>query len=701
MSLKELQDMGNAPDWYTEQSYETVRKGYLLPGETPANMYARVAEAAASRAKRPDLALLFFEIMWKGWLGPATPVLTNLGTERGLPISCYMTEMQDSVDSIFQTLHEVAAMSKAGGGVGVNFDKIRGRGVKIRTGGVSNGMLAWAKNLDVCVDTVSQGNRRGAAVANLSIEHPDWMEFIEARDTTGDPQLRVNNLHQSTSIPNSFMEKALAGDPEAREKWEKLMTTRWETGESYIMFIDHVNDNNPKAYKDTNKLVNTTNLCCLPADTEVLTSEGKRFIGDLVGETVKIFDGEHWVVNSGFEQKGEDFLYEIYLTDGRLMFANGQHRWFVKQGDSYVEKLTSKLRPGDVLEQHIYSAEFTAIVEETFKLSAKVKEPVYCTTVPTTGKFALANGVMTGNSEILQYIDEDHSVVCCLSSLNLASYNEWRDWKADNGMGLVELSVRFLDGVMEEFIIKAKELPGMEKAVAGAEKARSIGLGVMGWHSFLQQEMMPFNTSMETMMLNATVFRKIREEAVFTTGVLAKEYGEPEWLKGYGRRNMHLTALAPTRSNATICGGVSPSIEPWVANYYLDESAKGDFPVKNKELDKLLTKYDENSPKTWKSILRNDGSVQHLSFLTDHEKDVFKTAREINQKNLIRQAVQRQAFIDQGQSLNLFFPINADVSYVHDTHWLAWELGLKTLYYLRTGAIIKGDIIDECEACEG
>jgi ribonucleoside-diphosphate reductase alpha chain len=564
VSLEELQVAKEAPSWYDSRSFETVQGGYLLPGETPKGMYRRVAKAAALEAERPDLEEPFFMIMWEGWLGPATPVLSNMGTNRGLPISCYKTEPDDSVDSIFKVAHEIAMMSKCSGGVGIILDNIRSRGSPIANGSKSNGIVPWCQVYDVVVRTVAQGNRRGAASVNLDIESADWDEFVEMRNTEGDPARRVKSLHLCTLIKNSFMEKALAGDEDACNKLRKLLHTRWENGEPYVLFYDHVNDAVPKEYKDRGFKVKGTNIC----------------------------------------------------------------------------------------------------------------------------------------SEILQYTDTQHSVVCCLSSLNLASYHTWKLVKI-NDMSVIELGVRFLDAVMTAFIRMAKEIPGLDKAVRGAEKARSLGLGVMGWHSLLQSQGMAFDTSWDVMQLNAEISRKLRTEADEASQKLASEYGEPEWLVGSGRRNMHLLAYAPTRSNSTICGGVSPSIEPWVSNYYLDEAAKGDFPVKNKELQKLLASKNKDVWEVWKTINKAEGSVQHLDFLSEHEKKVFRTAREIDQKTLITQAAQRQRWVDQGQSLNLFYPLNIDAQKVMDDFVLAWEMKVQTLYYERTGAAIKGDVLEECESCQG
>ena len=303
--------------------------------------------------------------------------------------------------------------------------------------------------------------------------------------------------------------------------------------------------------------------------------------------------------------------------------------------------------------------------------------------------------------EIMLHTDEDHSFVCCLSSMNLARWEEWKDTDA------VQQSIWFLDGVLTEFIEKAIQIPGMERSVRSAIKGRALGLGAMGFHTLLQEKGLPLD-SFATFQLNGQIFRKIRQEAEKATKDLAAAYGEPEWCKGFGRRNTHLLALAPTVSNAMISGNVSPSIEPWAANAFVYKSAKGSIIQKNKTLTALLESLGQNTEETWKSIVSNDGSVQHLAFLTPEQKEVFLTARELNQFTIIKLASQRQLFIDQGQSLNLFFPANADPKYIHKVHLEAWEAGLNGLYYCRTSSVLKGDAgsreykreSTECKACE-
>lgn len=561
--LKQLKKDGEAPEWMTLAGYTTLSKGYRLKGETPKMMYHRVAQAAAHALGQPELADRFFDIMWKNWLCPASPVLSNLGTDRGLPISCYGIDVGDSVDLISKGIHELSMLSKNGGGVGINFNRIRARGSLIKGGanGKSDGIIGFAKMYDSTILGMSQGStRRGAGSINLDIEHGDWEEFIRMRRPEGDINRQCGNLHHCTFIRDEFMHKLVAGETEARYKWVELMRSRMETGESYIAYKDTINKMNPEAYKGKGLEVDMTNIC----------------------------------------------------------------------------------------------------------------------------------------SEITLYTDDDHSFICCLSSLNLARYDEWE------ASDVVELTTYFLNGVLNEFIEKAKYISGMEKVVASAEKGRAIGIGVLGWHTLLQSKNLPF-ASFESMMLNSRVFRTIKDRSEKASRILATTLGEPEWCEGTGMYNTHLIAVAPTRSNSVISGDVSAGIEPLIANVYTDKSAKGAFVRRNPFLTKVLKAHDRDDDKTWKSIAREHGSVQHLNFLSDLEKKVFYTAYEIDQHAIIQQAAQRQKFICQSQSLNLFFSTDVDPKYFSDVHIEAWKLGVKTLYYCRSKSGIRADVAtrDECESCEG
>lgn len=575
--LIDLKKKKEVPEWYTLAGYTTISRGYRLKKETPKKMYRRVADSAGSYAAKAgylnfsakEWSDIFFEAIWKNWMCPASPVLSNLGTNRGLPISCYGNDTGDSIKRIMECALELAMLSKNSGGVGMNWSRIRPRGSLIKNGanGTTEGIIPFAKIYDSTVNGISQGStRRGAASGNLNIEHGDWHEFVRMRRPEGDINRQCGNLHHCTVINDSFMDKIISGDHDARAKWSELMRARMETGEPYIMFKDNVNKTNPAGYKNSNLEVDMTNIC----------------------------------------------------------------------------------------------------------------------------------------SEITLHTDDDHSFICCLSSANLARYDEWKNAKI-KGLTLPEIMTVFLNAVLDEFIEKGSEIFGLEKVVRHAKKGRAIGIGVLGWHSLLQSKNMPFE-SFPSMMLNAEIFKFIKENASAMSKKLAQKCGEPEWCKGTGEYNSHLLAVAPTRSNSIISGDVSAGIEPIIANAYVDKTAKGTFIRKNPHLMILLDRYGKNTDKIWKDIARKHGSVQHLDFLTEDEKSVFKTAYEINQMALIQQASQRQKFICQSQSLNLFFPVDVKPSYFNEVHLEAWKMGVKTLYYCRSKAGIQADIAnrnDECLSCEG
>jgi ribonucleoside-diphosphate reductase alpha chain len=563
-NIEVLKAAGEAPAWMNEEGYLTLAAGYLLPEETPRGMYTRVARAAASYypAEAARWEKRFFEVMWDNFLCPASPILSNMGTDRGFPISCNSIHVGDSVKSIFEKATELAVLSKNGAGVGVYMGDVRARGTPIKGNGKSEGIVPWAKLYDVTITSVSQGQtRRGADALYLPIRHGDVDEFLDIRRPTGDINRRCLNSNHAVSIDDLWMTEMLGGDADKRKIWEKILTARVETGEPYLMFSDAANRGAPECYKALGLDIKTSNIC----------------------------------------------------------------------------------------------------------------------------------------TEIFQYTDPDHTFVCCLASLNLVRFFQWPS-------DLVAVTVRFLDAVMEDYIRKATGVDYMEAALRSAIKGRALGIGALGWHTLLQNQGLPFD-GFASMQLNARIFRTIYDNAVKESEVLAKELGEPEWCKGFGRRNTHLVAVAPTVSNSTISGGHSAGIEPIAANIYSVKGAKGTFIRKNPVLEAILEALGKNTPEVWKSITQNNGSVQHLGFLTAPEKEIFLTAREINQHAIVKQAAQRQRWIDQGQSVNLFFASNSDPLYIHQVHVAAWELGLKSLYYCRTEGVIRGDLAsrskDECVACEG
>jgi ribonucleoside-diphosphate reductase alpha chain len=575
------------PEWANTEIYvKTISKGYLQEGEKPKDAYWRVATTVAKRLGKPALATKFFDYIWKGWLCLATPVLSNTGTDRGLPISCFGIDVGDSIFEIGNKNLELMLLAKHGGGVGVGINMIRPAGAKITGNGTSDGVVPFIKIYDSTILATNQGSvRRGAASVNIKIEHKDFEDFLEVREPKGDVNRQSLNLHQCVVVSDKFMKKLEEGDSESRRKWGKLLQKRKATGEPYIMFKGNVNKQNPDMYKKNGLKVHMTNIC----------------------------------------------------------------------------------------------------------------------------------------SEIVLHTDEQHSFVCCLSSLNLAKYDEWKD------TDLVYTSTQFLDGVLEEFIQRAKNMRGFENAVRSAERGRALGLGVLGWHTYLQQKGIPFE-GLPAQFETRKIFSQIKIESERASRDMAKDLGEPLWCKDFGMRNTHLRAVAPTVSNSKLSGNVSSGIEPWAANVFTEQTSKGTFIRKNPELERVLRKIGKNTKEVWDQILSDGGSVLGLDFLDDYcfvdskvvevkeveetnkykmvpIRDVFKTFKEINQLDLIRQAGIRQQYIDQAVSLNLAFPAIADPKWINQVHLEAWKQGVKTLYYMRTESVLRGDIAQQamnpdCVSCE-
>ena len=560
----------NYPEWMDDIAISMISKGYLLSDEDVFDAYKRVSRAAARRLKRKDLQPFFYEAIEKNWLCLASPVLSNLGTERGMPISCFGIDVGDSIEGIADANSELMRLSSQGGGVGIGLSRIRGRGKSIKDNGVSEGVVPWAKIYDSTILATNQGSvRRGAASVNLDINHPDIEEFLMIRRPKGDVNRQCLNLHQCVVIDDAFMDKLENKDPKALKLWGEILKTRLETGEPYIMFGDNVNKANPQAYKNNNLKVSMTNIC----------------------------------------------------------------------------------------------------------------------------------------TEIALYTDELHSFICCLSSLNLARWDEWKEYKFENGMTLPELSCWFLEGVLQEFIDRAKNIKFMENTVRSATKGRAIGIGVLGWHTFLQSKGLPF-VGIQANSYTRLMFEFIEQEVLKASRAQAELYGEPEWCKGTGLRHTHHLAPAPTVSNAHISGGVSPSIEPIPANVYNLKTAKGVFIKRNKILEQLLESKGYNIDSVWDQILKDQGSVLGLPdyILTNEEKEVFLTFKEINQLEIVKQNGIRQKYVDQAISLNLCFDPNDTPKWISQVHKEAWKQGIKTLYYLRTESVLRGDNLQrlsECISCEG
>lgn len=542
--------------WLNEESEQMLNRGYLLKGETVEGAIDRITTAAAKRLYKPELQPAFKEMIVKGWISFSSPVWANMGTQRGLPISCFNVHVPDNIEGITGKLGEVIMQTKIGGGTSGYFGELRNRGTAVTDNGKSSGAVSFMKLFDTAMDVVSQGGvRRGAFAAYLDIDHGDIEEFLSIKDI-GSP---IQNLFTGVCVPDYWMQDMIDGDTDKRKIWARVLESRQQKGLPYIFFTDNVNRNKPQVYKDLGLTVNASNLC----------------------------------------------------------------------------------------------------------------------------------------SEIMLPSSKEESFICCLSSMNLELFDEWKDTNA------VKLAIYFLDAVLSEFIEKTADNFYLQGARNFAIRHRALGLGVLGYHSYLQKNMIPFE-SFQATQFNARAFKHIREEAEAASRELANIYGEPELLRGYGMRNTTLMAVAPTTSSSAILGQTSPGIEPFASNYYKAGLAKGNFMRKNKYLAKLLEEKGLDNEETWRTIMLNHGSVQHMEELTDEEKAVFKTFKEISPMEIVTQAAQRQQYIDQAQSLNLQIPSTMPVKDVNYVIIEAWKKGVKTLYYQRSSSVSKELMVNfvNCSSCE-
>lgn len=542
--------------WLNNHSRQFLERGYLENGISPEERIKQISKHAEKLLGIKGFAEKFEGYMSRGFYSLSTPVWTNYGNKRGLPVSCFNSHISDRMEAILNKAAEVGIMSKHGGGTSGYFGDLRHRGAPISVGGESSGPVHFMELFDTVAEVISQGSaRRGSFAAYLPIEHPDVEEFLQIRSDGH----AIQNMSMGVTITDKWMKSMLDGDKEKRSIWAKVIKKRFETGYPYIFWTDTVNKAAPKVYKENGRKINSSNLC----------------------------------------------------------------------------------------------------------------------------------------SEIMLSSNDEESFVCVLSSLNLLHWDEIVETDA------IETMIYFLDSVNQEFVDKTEGMKFMEAPHNFAKNQRALGLGVLGWHSLLQSKMLSFE-SFESKLLNTKVWKIIRERADKATEELAKLFGEPELLKGTGRRNVTTLAVAPTTSSSFILGQVSPSIEPLNSNYFVKKLAKGSFTYKNPYLRDVLKKHEKNNEETWKSILTHGGSVQHLDFLTDEEKDVFKTFGEISQKEIVIQASARQKYIDQGQSLNLMIHPKTPPKEVNQLLIFAWENGIKTLYYQRGThpAQELGRNLLNCSSCE-
>ena len=555
-------------EWLNENSRKFLAAGYLGDSVSAEQRIADIAERAEHLLEMPGFAEKFYHYMSEGYYSLASPVWSNFGKERGLPISCFGSHVDDDIGNILFSQSEVGMMSKLGGGTSGYFGKIRHRGAAIKNNGEASGAVHIMRLFESMVDVVSQGSvRRGRFSPYLPIDHPDIMEFLEI-GTEGNP---IQELTHGVTVTNKWMQDMIDGDNEKRTVWAKVLQSRGEMGYPYIFFTDNANNGAPDVYKDKNLPIYASNLC----------------------------------------------------------------------------------------------------------------------------------------TEIMLPSNHDWSFVCVLSSINVLHYDKWKDTDA------VETMIYFLDAVITEFLEKLETYKNsedrddqqtflfMERAYNFSKENRALGMGVLGWHSLLQSKMLPFD-SQSAYDLNSEVFKNIKEHSNKASKDLAKKFGEPELLKGYGRRNTTLNAVAPTTSSAFILGQVSQGIEPVWSNIYVKDIAKIKTTIKNPFLIKLLQDKGMDTPEVWRQIRDRDGSVQDLDFLSENEKDVFKTYSEIDQLSIIYQAANRQNHIDQGQSLNIIIHPDTSTKEINKIHVTAWKLGLKSLYYQHSmNAAQKFKQKKDCESCEG
>ncbi|MEZ7766918.1 ribonucleoside-diphosphate reductase subunit alpha [Haemophilus parahaemolyticus] len=543
--------------WLNKDSRLFLERGYLLEGTTALDRIRYIAEHAERKLGIEGYADKFFHYMARGYFSLSSPIWSNFGLDRGLPISCFGSYIGDSIHEIMETTAEVGMMSKIGGGTSGYFGDIRPRGSSIRNNGKSDGSFNFSKLFDTVIDVISQGtSRKGQFAGYIDIEHGDINEWLDIH-TEGNP---IQLMYYGVCVGHEWLESMKAGDPYKRQLWAKLLQRKTETGIPYLFFKDNANAGLPDVYKDKNMTVHASNLC----------------------------------------------------------------------------------------------------------------------------------------TEIMLPSSSDESFVCCLSSMNLLYFDEWKDTDAP------EVLTYFLDVVMSEFIEKSNEIPFLHRANKFARRHRALGLGVLGWHSYLQANNIAFD-SFQAMQKNNEIFRTLQEKTLKASKELAQRFGEPEILKGYGRRNTTLMSIAPTKSSSFILGSVSPSVEPFKSNFYVKDLAKIKTIYKNPFLEKLLKEKGLDNEEIWESILHNDGSVQHLTQLTDEEKEIFKTFSEISQLSVIQQAAQRQKYIDQGQSINIMVHPATPAKDLNQLYLTAEELGLKSIYYqysMSAAQVFNRNLLS-CSSCEG
>lgn len=682
----------------TEFSKVTLGGFYMESGETFQERFARAAAyygSNASHRQRLYDGASQFHFMYSSPVLSNAPLLGQQVQGDALGISCFVSDVADTREGLVNHESEIRWLTMTGGGCGANWNT-RAESRK------SNGVIPFQHCIDAAMAAYAQSTtRKGSYAAYMNVRHPNFREFLLIRTPSGDMGRKClgTGYHHAAIITKEFMEAVKNDeiwefiDPHdgtvrdsmpARELWELMLDTRLRTGEPYFFFKEAAQRDLPQHLKDQGFEIKSSNLC-VSGDTLVMTKEGNKPIVDLVGKKVEVWNGFEWSEVTPYQTSTSSKMLKFEFGYGKeTLVCTSYHKFFVKDLSGNVVKMPAhQLVVGDELEEWSDPKTGEKIFASVSGIE-RVEEPMptYCFTEAKRGR-GMFNNIVTGQcGEIFLPTNPDRTAVCCLSSLNAEKRKEWHPL-------LVQDIAEMLDNVLEDFITRAPA--PLWRAVKTAKEERAIGIGMMGFHYALQQDGIAFESE-QAREMNRNLFKYIREEAEKKSRELAVTRGEPEAMKGTGRRNLMLMAVAPN-ANSAVIADTSPSVEPVSANFYTHRTRAGSFPVKNKYLVKLLQEKGKDNSETWKSILSNSGSVQHLDFLSEHEKKVFKTAAELDQRWLVLHAADRGIYVDQGQSLNLFFKPGCNIQYVSDVHRLAFERGLKSLYYLRTSASRRAEDI--------
>lgn len=715
---KQMQAEGTIPDFFSTASWQLFKAKYLYEADTVKDQYRRIARTAAyhmPQAEQSKWEEKFFELFWKGWLSPSTPVLANMGTDRGLPVSCSGQYIGDSIYDFYSSRLETAMLTKHGFGTSGYFGDVRPRGSKISVGGTASGIVPVFKGFVEDMRLVAQGTaRRGAFAAYLPPTHGDFDEMVHFVESNPD------DANLGWTIKDEFIQALDSHDREMDRRFKRMMKLKMVQGKGYYHFVDKVNRRLPDAYKNNNLKVTSSNLC-FSGDTQVMVLGANDTPMSFMIRDLAAYNKEFYVysadkirVPSRHKNKirwqarirkalafktGEKEIIRLTLSDSSQFKCTPDHQLATSSGQwiSAFNSVGVELASSSKSKKSLVVSSIEKLgVQETYDLTVDAdnydSHSFYI--LPTDSYDGEQAAVLVHNcSEINLFQDSEHTYTCVLSSMNIAKYDEWKDTDA------VFNAICFLHCVALEFIKKAEHIPGLEKAVRFTKKGMSLGLGAAGYHTYLQEHMIPFE-SVEALVFNNKLFKGIREKAEEGSRYLATIFGEPEWCKGTGKANTHLLAVAPTKTTAGIMGGISEGINPDPAMTYTQLTAAGEIDRVNPALIKLMRHKGVYTKKFLDEVIVKNGSVQDVDWLDGHEKLVFKHAFEIDQYMIIRKASQRQRFIDQGQSTNLFFGDEEDESVIAGVHEEAFkDENIHSLYYIYSKAGVKGST-GMCEVCQ-